>query len=252
MISEEWVLFESFVFFFLGTFSFILAKTKLKTLRGEVLLATTSFLSLSLSRLYLFFRTADIAYYILNLLGFFLLGLFLIKLTTRTLGKLEKLAFFDPLTGVYNRRFIEEYLKEEFRKGKRIKNEFSLLLIDLNDFKQINDRFGHSEGDMVLKKVADELKCNLREYDLIGRWGGDEFLIVLPYISSNNVLEVVSKLSDLRIKHRDITVSLSVGYACYPVDGRTLEELISVADERMYKAKFIIKEVKKHAVENKG
>lgn len=194
-------------------------------------------------------------FYFLSGTGFLLLsGAFL--LIAGKLGKLKEVqnvSFKDPLTGAYNRMFVEEVVRGEILKSKRLEKGFCILLIDLNDFKQVNDRYGHKAGDEVLKIVVQRLKRKFRDYDMIARWGGDEFLIFLPCEEHHYILEVVDRvINTIRIPYRDVVVTASVGYACYPQDGETLSELIEIADKRMYKSKTIIKEVKKYALDNKG
>ncbi len=187
------------------------------------------------------------------LFGTVLIGFSLIRLSIWSLRDLEEAAFYDPLTGAYNRRFIIEYINEELRKSKRLKSEFSILLVDLNDFKKVNDRYGHEAGDRALKIVIRELRHALRDYDLIARWGGDEFLIVLPAEKGSEVLEVANRLvADFSVRYEDVTITLSVGYACFPQDADTLEKLIDIADERMYHSKKMYKEVRRHALDDKS
>ncbi|NPA41256.1 MAG: GGDEF domain-containing protein [Aquificae bacterium] len=185
--------------------------------------------------------------------GAVIIGFSLIRLSMWSLKELEEAAFYDPLTGAYNRKFIIEYIHEEFRKSKRLKSEFAILLVDLNDFKHVNDTFGHDAGDRALKIVYRELKSVLREYDLVARWGGDEFLIVLPSGQSSEVMEVVNRLtSDFYVMYKGLKITLSVGYACFPQDGNSLKELIDVADTRMYKSKKLKKEAQENAMDDKS
>jgi len=185
--------------------------------------------------------------------GAFLIGFSLIKLSLMSLRELEEAAFYDPLTGAYNRKFIIEYINEEFKKSRRLKSEFAILLLDLNDFKKVNDTYGHDAGDRALKIVVKELKLTLRDYDLVARLGGDEFLVVLPAGKSSEVLDVANRLStEFYVVYEGIKITLSVGYACFPQDGDTFDRLIDVADERMYLSKKAYKEVNRHALDDKG
>ncbi len=223
----------------------------------DLLIFFLGLLIVSLSRVYIFLRSEVLVpvFYITTAVGYFLIAYSVIRLANylKSVKVLEQTAFYDPLTKAYNRNFIEEYIKEELRKAKRLKEEFCLLLIDLNDFKEVNDKYGHNAGDVVLKKVVEKLKRNLREYDLIARWGGDEFLVVLPAEKGSNILEIVGRLVDeFKITYGDVTVTLSVGYACFPHDGDTLDKLIEMADSRMYRSKSVFKEVKKYALDDKG
>ena len=214
-------------------------------------------LLVTISRTYVFIGKQSFApvFYVLTASGYFLIALAIVKLANylRSVKVLEQTAFYDPLTKAYNRNFIEEVIKEEILKAKRLKEEFCILLIDLNDFKQVNDKYGHNAGDVVLKKVVENLRMNLREYDMIARWGGDEFLVILPAEKHTDVLEVVNRLvSDFVVKYEDVEVTLSVGYACFPYDGDNLPRLVEIADSRMYRSKAIFKEVRKYAMDDKG
>ena len=211
----------------------------------------------ALSKIYMFIgrELAEPAFYVTTAAGYFVMSLSMIKLIQqfKLLKTIEEEAFHDPLTGAYNRSFIEEYIKEEVKKAKRLREQFCILLLDLNDFKQVNDKYGHNAGDIVLKMVVNELRRRLREYDLIARWGGDEFLVVLPAEKEANILEVANRLvSDFVVRYGNVDVTLSVGYACFPVDGSDLSRLIEVADSRMYKSKSIFKEARRYAVDDKG
>jgi len=156
-------------------------------------------------------------FYVTTAVGYFMIAVSVIKLASylRSVRVLEHTAFYDPLTKAYNRNY---------------------------------DKYGHNAGDIVLKRVVDELKKRLREYDMIARWGGDEFLVVLPAERETNVLEVVGRLvSDFVVSYEDVDVTLSVGYACFPIDGADLQRLIEVADSRMYRSKTIFKEARRYA-----
>jgi diguanylate cyclase (GGDEF)-like protein len=223
----------------------------------DLLIFFLGLLMVSLSRAYIFLRSEVLmpVFYVTTAVGYFLIAYSVIRLANylKSVKVLEQTAFYDPLTKAYNRNFIEEYIKEELKKAKRLKEEFCLLLIDLNDFKEVNDRYGHNAGDVVLKRVVEKLRRNLREYDMVARWGGDEFLVVLPAEKGSNILEIVGRLvEDFKVSYGDVTVTLSVGYACFPYDGDTLDKLIEKADSRMYRSKSLFKEVKRYAVDDKG
>ncbi len=223
----------------------------------ELVLMASGFLLLAFSKLHLIVREEILlpASYMATASAVLLMGYTLFRIADyiKSVRDLEHSAFYDPLTGAYNRNFIEEYVQEEIRKAKRLKGRFCILLLDLNDFKLVNDRYGHSIGDRVLKMVVRELKESMRDYDLIARWGGDEFLVVLPLERGAEVLDVANRLSsNFRVRYGSLEVTLSVGYACYPNDGDSLERLVSVADDRMYRAKTLLKEARKHGLDNQG
>ncbi len=157
------------------------------------------------------------------------------------LNQTEKTASYDPLTALPNRSFFAEYFKNIIYK--RQSDKMAILFIDINDFKMINDTYGHDTGDFVLKKVAEILKRILRKDDLVIRYGGDEFLVLLRGINSLKDVElVVQKINQeinkpFNIHDKTIEISASIGISMYPDNGSTLEELITKADESMYKEK---------------
>ena len=223
----------------------------------ELIVFFAGVMLVTISRIYIFFtnQTITFFFYIATGVGYLLIAYSVVRLGhyLRSVRVLEHTAFYDPLTKAYNRNFIEEYIKEEMKKARRLNEEFCILLIDLNDFKKVNDKYGHNAGDIVLKKIVDKLRMSLREYDMIARWGGDEFLVVLPAEKGSNVLEIANRLvSDMKVTYGDITITLSVGYACFPRDGNTLNELLDIADKRMYRSKTMFKEVRKYAMDDQG
>lgn len=178
---------------------------------------------------------------------YIIIGTSVLLYTLRTRNAIDKkLAIIDSLTGVYSRYFFEEYIKKELGKAKRYNKKFSVLFIDLNDFKLINDRFGHSAGDKVLNLIATKLSNTLRDCDIIARWGGDEFAVFLTETNCNELLEVIDRLySEVNVSYGDVKVTLSIGFACYPEHGQSIEELIHEADKSMYRAKNMYKMLNK-------
>jgi diguanylate cyclase (GGDEF)-like protein/PAS domain S-box-containing protein len=150
----------------------------------------------------------------------------------------------DALTGLFNRRFMEESLEREMQRAVRKNHPVSVLFIDLDHFKRFNDTFGHDAGDLVLRSVADLFRKLFRVDDVICRYGGEEFGIILPESSAENaairanaLCEEVKKL-DLRYKNHTLgTITVSVGVACFPENGRTAEELLKTADQCLYESK---------------
>lgn len=150
----------------------------------------------------------------------------------------------DPLTGLFNRRFMEESLDREMQRAVRKNHPVSILFIDLDHFKRFNDTFGHDAGDFVLRTVADLFRRLFRVDDVICRYGGEEFGIILPESSAANAviranaLREAAKKMDMRYKNRSLgTVTLSVGVATFPEHGATSEELLKTADQCLYKSK---------------
>jgi len=166
--------------------------------------------------------------------------------TIRLHEKVRQLSVTDELTRIYNRRYFEKYLEDEITRTKRYKRSCGLLYLDVDHFKQINDRFGHPAGDEVLKALAQFLKEDLRSIDVVARLGGDEFGIILPEIPPQGVLTVAQRLrqkvsgalenvNGLAKKGQKIT--LSIGVATFPEQADSAEELVKQADNSLYRAK---------------
>jgi diguanylate cyclase (GGDEF)-like protein len=164
-----------------------------------------------------------------------------IEIATQQKARAEgfyELAFLDPLTGLYNRRYIEDHLRNEMARAKRRGDSLVVILMDLDNFKKINDRFGHLAGDLVLQEFARRLNKAIRGSDVTVRLGGDEFLAVLPECPPDKVAIVLSRLVsfDVEVGGEKISVSSSRGWAQYRV-GDTAQELIKRADEALYEHK---------------
>jgi len=154
---------------------------------------------------------------------------------------LEERATTDELTGLANRREFEDASSEELLAADRAGTGVCVMLLDLNGFKKINDTLGHHVGDLVLQGCGDRLRSAVRDSDLVGRWGGDEFVVLLPGIEDGSAVRVAAErigkaLSDSPIVD-DITISASIGAALYPRHGTNLDELVRAADVAMYGAK---------------
>ena len=151
-------------------------------------------------------------------------------------------AITDPLTGLYNRRFLTEHLWREISRAERSDGIVSAVLMDLKGFKSINDRLGHPVGDSVLVRTARVIRESLRAIDAGGRWGGDEFVLVLPntdIVSAFAVVERVrTRIGTLPLGSRfGPTLDLHYGVASYPHDGRSPDFLLKIADLRLYQCR---------------
>jgi diguanylate cyclase (GGDEF)-like protein len=161
--------------------------------------------------------------------------------------ELIKQARRDRLTGLYNMTFFEERYPEEFERADRYDYSFSLIMMDIDDFKHYNDSFGHPMGNALLRKVTKAMSNALRDVDILVRYGGEEFVCILP-LTDKQVAEDVAE----RIRRRVVeasesimnsaeqprgVISLSLGVATFPVDSREKDELLEIADQRMYRAK---------------
>jgi diguanylate cyclase (GGDEF)-like protein len=154
----------------------------------------------------------------------------------------ETCAVTDALTGLPNARSLFLHLDSELARCKRENSPLSVLVCDLDGFKRVNDRFGHLEGNSLLRKVAEGLRENCREYDYVARMGGDEFVVVLPGHPQGAVRAKAQLLSNIAAKigwlySGEHVLSMSVGEAMFPADGSDAEQLLSEADRRMYQAK---------------
>ncbi|RLE18764.1 MAG: hypothetical protein DRJ50_12790 [Actinobacteria bacterium] len=154
---------------------------------------------------------------------------------------LERRATTDELTGLVNRHEFERHTMEMLQDASRTGAGACMMLIDLNGFKQINDTLGHQFGDLVLRAAAQRLREAVRDTDIVGRWGGDEFVILLPGIEDgtavrNSAERIGTCLSSTPIVG-DVSISAAVGAALYPRHGATLDDLIRAADVAMYGAK---------------
>lgn len=158
--------------------------------------------------------------------------------------QMEALAMHDGLTGLLNRRAIEEYAEAEFNLTDRKERAMSIILLDIDHFKNVNDRFGHKTGDYALQQAAKILKEELRKYDRVGRWGGEEFMLILPDTQLQDAATVAERI---RLKTAETQISLengesfsvhiSLGVVCTTSQFQSLTKFIDAADQALYQAK---------------
>jgi diguanylate cyclase (GGDEF)-like protein len=158
------------------------------------------------------------------------------------LRKLQISATTDPLTGLYNRRFFDDYFEKELNRSLRYTHKLALVVFDMHGFKQVNDRFGHQQGDALLQMAAATLRKSLRTSDYAFRIGGDEFALLLPQSDTEQAAILSRRLrtayaESLEPLKLGIPLALDYGLAVYPEDGELQEVLIRVADERLYQLK---------------
>ncbi|MDP8239346.1 MAG: diguanylate cyclase [Candidatus Hatepunaea meridiana] len=161
--------------------------------------------------------------------------------------KLREAANIDPLTKIYNRRFFEEFLSWNFNRSKRYKTTLGCMMIDIDNFKRFNDTYGHLTGDRILQGVAEVLRNNLRGTDVLSRFGGEEFIILLPETPPSSVCFTAKKLhkaileTSFPVDDKSLSVTVSIGYHCYSGnEGQNIPEpksLVKYADANMYRAK---------------
>lgn len=159
---------------------------------------------------------------------------------------LVRLAAKDGLTGLYNHAYIKERLKQELYRCRRYEHPLSILMIDIDDFKSLNDNHGHVVGDKVLKTLSMLMQEIIRPSDIIGRYGGEEFLVILPQTTSEQSLAVAERIRENieyyefevhPSKNNIFQVTVSIGLCAFPDHGHTPEDLIAFADESLYVAK---------------
>jgi len=157
--------------------------------------------------------------------------------------KIHELARIDELTGLLNRRSFIERAEYELNRAKRLNHPLSMAMIDLDDFKQVNDRFSHQVGDRVLYEISELLSSNLRNIDIISRYGGDEFIVLMPETSLENAKIVLQRLNMNLAEHQYISgeksfnKTASIGLVSFSNELNSLEKMISAADKSMYQAK---------------
>ncbi|WP_338140554.1 sensor domain-containing diguanylate cyclase [Desulfurivibrio dismutans] len=164
---------------------------------------------------------------------------------TRLFEKARQEAMHDELTGTYNRRFLYDYANKELSKSLRSNDAFSLILLDIDRFKKVNDNYGHLYGDQVLRELVASLKCIIRQSDVLARYGGEEFAVLLPNTPASAAAFLAEKLRR-EVEQKGLAppstaqrekLTITVGVASFPDDGKSIERLFSVADQRLYMGK---------------
>jgi len=155
---------------------------------------------------------------------------------------LEKLSMTDPLTGIYNRRYLNMRLSEEITRYNRYKHPFSFMILDLDKFKMYNDTYGHLAGDRLIKDLSKLFDNSLRTIDIAARFGGDEFVAIFPQTPKKDAIQITNRIKDkideaINIDHGKIPLSVSMGLATYPDDASSIMELIEKTDQALYLAK---------------
>ena len=161
------------------------------------------------------------------------------------LDNIRKRSNEDPKTGCYNSGFLNEFAIREINRAKRYYQQLSLIIADVDDFKTINDQFGHIFGDLVLKNFAGAIKDSIRNEDYLFRFGGDEFVIILPQTGRTGArclaervkLKINERFKGTEYLDKGIEFGFSAGIATYPIDGDNYEKLLASADSALYKSK---------------
>jgi len=164
---------------------------------------------------------------------------------SRVYQEMERISLTDPLTGLFNRRYLENHLQKEVSRARRFNHPLSLVMLDIDHFKNFNDRMGHPSGDSLLKRLGGVLLKTVRCHDVVARYGGEEFSVLLPEISEEGALSFSERLRrviiDYPFENREIQphghISISAGTATFPGDGSLSGDLIANADSALYVAK---------------
>lgn len=157
--------------------------------------------------------------------------------------KIQELAITDGLTQMFTRRYWLERFKEEIERSKKFKYSFSFLMVDIDHFKAYNDRYGHLVGDAILKVVSIAAKENIRQIDLIGRYGGEEFAVILTETDIEQARFAAERIRQaieerpVKVYDEDLKVTISIGISTFPTDGQDTQTLIDKADSALYRAK---------------
>lgn len=162
---------------------------------------------------------------------------------TNLKNRLQHQALHDPLTGLYNRRYLSEFIEREFERIKRAQQPLTILVLDIDHFKNVNDSMGHRAGDQVLISLSEHIGSNIRGFDICCRYGGEEFVVIMPgainEVGLNRAEILREQISKLGTKFMDetIDITVSIGVATYPDHGITVDEILNHADVALYAAK---------------
>jgi diguanylate cyclase (GGDEF)-like protein len=170
-----------------------------------------------------------------------------ISLTLSNINLREKLraqSTRDPLTGLFNRRYMEESLQRELSRARRKQSTVAVIMLDIDHFKKFNDMFGHDAGDAVLVQMGALLRTHIRSEDIACRYGGEEFMLILPDASlevtrerAERILELVHNMQVIYHKESLGTVTVSAGVAAFPIHSQLSDEVLKAADQALYQAK---------------
>jgi len=164
---------------------------------------------------------------------------------SRMYSEMKRISLTDPLTGLFNRRYFENFLHSELSRARRFDHTVSLVMLDVDNFKNYNDQYGHTNGDILLRNLATVLTKTARCSDFVSRFGGEEFCVILPEVAQEGALRFADRLRNNICSHpfqqREVQpngqITISVGTATYPTDAQLEEELVDKADTALYEAK---------------
>jgi diguanylate cyclase (GGDEF)-like protein len=161
----------------------------------------------------------------------------------RLFEQTQQMALTDTLTGIYNRRYFYDLAQKEFSRSKRYQNPMSIILIDIDHFKNVNDHYGHLAGDQVLMQFVQRIQEELRTSDILARFGGEEFIILLPETNLGDATQVAERLREVTAQYPFLLVTaqtfitISLGVSCFKFTTLSLDHLIDESDKALYEAK---------------
>jgi len=155
------------------------------------------------------------------------------------MGKIAEISSIDPLTKLYNRYYFFTKMEEEIKRYKRYNSTFSIIFIDIDDFKKINDTYGHQKGDEILVELSGMIIKSLRDLDICARYGGEEFIIILPHTDIKSAEEIAERIRRKVEKYysKNLKITISIGLANCPISATTKRYLITKADRALYISK---------------
>lgn len=167
-------------------------------------------------------------------IGIYIGNFIIITSLLRSIKSVKRYAYKDRLTGAYNTYTLYNSIELHIKKAKRLNSVFTLAFIDIDDFKSINDNFGHIVADAMLKDICTSIRKKIRKKDLLFRYGGDEFVLLIPEFNKKDTWQLMKRLESEVNKESGETVHFSYGTASYPGDGNNAEVLLNAADIQMY------------------
>jgi diguanylate cyclase (GGDEF)-like protein len=173
-------------------------------------------------------------------LGFFLVTVFILSRLKEALEEEKRLARIDETTGIANRKSFLETARHEFEKSRRHRHPFTLVYMDVDDFKKVNDTYGHQAGDRLLRTIGRTMKTSLRGYDLVARIGGDEFILLCPETGQDGAHEVIGRIQErlkAAVNTHGYAVTFSFGVATFTAAPASLNDAVGLADTLMYSVK---------------
>ncbi|MCX8158764.1 MAG: GGDEF domain-containing protein [Candidatus Pacearchaeota archaeon] len=235
---------------FFSSFSYIAIKTNINLIRGAILTISGMFSGEFINTLTKITNSVSSIYYIvvvelIALGGGLVASLLAIGYMVNIYFNIRKKTFIDELTGVYNKRALHKILEQEIKRASRFRHPLTIMMIDIDFFKKYNDNNGHLAGDLLLQKVAKIIQNKIREVDSLARFGGEEFVVILPETSYENAIRIGERIRKAvannhfpgEEKQPNKNITVSIGLATFHGEYKNSKHLLASADELLYQAK---------------